>query len=68
MQHFSHDYRDKLVAEHRLISATMGQLQSKNIYASNHGAAILAAAMDELRIKKVQLEGMIDVLNEYLDD
>jgi len=67
MQHFSHEYLDKLIAEHRLVSATIGKLSSNTVYARNHGAAVVSLAMDDLRKKKVELEATIDVLSEYLN-
>jgi hypothetical protein len=66
MQHFSHEYLDKLIAEHRLVSATILKLTNTPMYARNHGS-IVGEAVADLRVKKIQLEGMIDVLQEYLN-
>jgi hypothetical protein len=66
MQHFSHEYLEKLIAEHRLVSATAYQLSSSPMYARNHGAAV-AGAIDNLKLKRIELEGMIDVLQDYLN-
>ena len=70
MQHFSHEHLDKLIAEHRLVSATIARLSSPStnaVYARNHGAAVIIVALDDLRKKKVQLEATIDALSEYLN-
>ena len=68
MQHFSTENLDKLDAEHRLVSATITQLQTVSYgqYASRHGSDAVIAAISNLKIKKIELEGQIDVLNDYL--
>lgn len=67
MQHFSHEYLEKLIAEHRLVSATMNKLSSSPVYVRNHGAQGVSIAVDNLKIKRIELEAMIDVLQEYLN-
>ena len=66
MQHFSHEYLEKLIAEHRIVSATMNKLSTSQVYVRNHGAAV-ASAIDNLKVKRIELEAMIDVLQEYLN-
>ena len=67
MQHYSEEYLDKLVAEHRLVSATIVHIQADwNRIARNHTGTAASSAVSNLLAKKVELEGMIDVLREYL--
>ena len=68
MKHFSQEYLDKLIAEHKLVSATITQIQVNAFaaYSSRHGIDNVHASLGSLKAKKVELEGMIDVLTEYL--
>jgi hypothetical protein len=70
MEIFSHDYKDKLIAEHRLISAAIAHATQPNVFANaarTHSNDICVEAVKSLRVQKVQLEFKIDVLSEYLD-
>jgi hypothetical protein len=69
MQHFSQEYLDKLIAEHKLISATVSQIKtvSFNRYAAVHGHDTVSAAISNLKVRRVELEGQIDVLSDYLN-
>jgi hypothetical protein len=69
MNIFTRDYCDTLLAEHKLVSATITHLQVVDFkkYASTHGADRVQAAAATLSVRKVELEGMIDVLLEYLN-
>ena len=67
MQHFSHEYLEKLVAEQRLVSATIHQLTITNFYSGRHSGQSVSLAVDDLKIKRIQLEAMIDVLRDYLN-
>ena len=67
MKHFSEEYRQKLIAEHKLVSATIQQMtQMYPRYVQNNSADAVAAAISDYKIKKIQLEGQIDVLTEFL--
>ena len=73
MNHFSQEFLDKLIAEHRLISAAILQLTSNHAdngyarYARTHGIDAVDQARKNLYTKKVELEAQIDVLREYLN-
>ncbi len=70
MQHFSHEYLEKLVAEHRLVSAAIIELSRPPGYpkkVKEYGLDVVDAALKNLKAKKVELETMIDVLSEYLN-
>ena len=69
MQHFSKEYLDRLIAEHKLVSATIAHLKGPalNRMVASHGNDAVAGAVNNLRAKKVELEGQIDVLAEYLN-
>jgi hypothetical protein len=68
MQKFSKEYLDDLIAEHRLVSASIThitQVQPAKFY-KTHGSDAVSLALQNLYAKKVQLEAMIDVLSEYI--
>jgi hypothetical protein len=69
MDIFTKEYCDSLIAEHKLVSATITHLQIVDFkkYASTHGHDKVQAAIASLSVKKVELEGKIDVLLEYLN-
>lgn len=68
MKHFSEEYLQTLVNEHKLISASISQMLevSYSRYARSHGADVVAAAASKLRTRKVELEAQIDVLTDFL--
>ena len=68
MQYFSEEYRQQLINEHKLISASIAQLSDIGYarYARSHGVDTIIAALSQLKTKKVELEAMIDVINEYV--
>jgi hypothetical protein len=68
MQHFSQEYVETLIAEHRMVSAAVALI--KNEYPKRtreHGALAVDAALGKMYARKVELEGYIDVLQEYLN-
>lgn len=69
MKHFSEEYRDKLINEHKLVSASINRLTTTDYprQARAHGADTIHAAVQNLKAKKVELEAQIDVLNEFLE-
>ena len=68
MDYFSIEYRNKLINEHRLISTSVAHLsQHAAQKARVHGHDAVAAAINNQMAKKVELEGMIDVLTEFLE-
>jgi hypothetical protein len=73
MNHFSQEFLDKLIAEHRLISAAILQLSSKHSdsgyarYVRSHGVDAVDQARKNLYVRKVELEAQIDVLRDYLN-
>ncbi len=67
MTYFSEEYRQKLVNEHKLVSACITQFTDRyKQYAAFHGADAMTAAHTTLRAEKVALELKIDVLDEFL--
>jgi len=69
MQKFSKEYLDDLIAEHRLVSASINHIthvQPARFF-KTHGSDAIALALQNLHAKKVQLEAMIDVLTEYIN-
>lgn len=68
MQHFSDEYLQSLINEHKLVSASIKQLIENRyqLYARTHGADTVSAAASNLRTRKVELEAQIDVLNDFL--
>ena len=69
MDHFSLEYKDKLVAEHRLISATIAHIGGSQYprMCQTHSQSTVLGALSNLKSRRVELEGMIDVLNEHLN-
>lgn len=70
MQYFSEEYKDKLVNEHKLLTGSINFMQHPGNYAKyvrTHGVDLASAALNDMRIKKVQLEAKIDTLIEFLD-
>lgn len=69
MEHFSEEYLLRLINEHKLISAALAHISNGGAYtqkARQHGIDALTLCVSNLRAKKVELEGMIDVLTEFL--
>ena len=68
MKHFSVEYRDKLVAEHRLISATLLRIAGSDHarMCQQHSQSSVLGAISNLKSRRVELVGLIDVMNEYL--
>lgn len=70
MQHFSHEYLEKLIAEHRLVTASIMELSNPlgaSKMSKKHNIKAVDAAFNNLQARKVELEVMIDVLSEYLN-
>ncbi len=68
MEIFSKQYLSELVAEHKLVSASITRISEYDYprFMKAHGVGPVDAALLELRSKKVQLEAKIDSLTEYL--
>ena len=68
MEHFSNEYRDKLVAEHKLVSAAIAHMKAElPAYSRRHEGAAINAALFNLNARKAELEAYIDVLTAYLN-
>ena len=70
MQVFTKEYLDQLIAEHKLVSASIAHIQTGGNYARfvrNHSQDAVAAGLGALMAKRVELEAKIDVLQDYLD-
>ena len=69
MQHFSQEYLEKLTAEHKLVSATITHITHNKypIFVRQHSVDVVTSAVSNLKTRKVELEGMIDILSEYLN-
>ena len=68
MQHFSREYLEKLVAEHKLISASIAHISTSGPrYCQRHENTTVSQAIQNLKVRKVELEGMIDVLSDFLE-
>lgn len=68
MDHFSVEYRDKLVAEHRLVVAMLERASDKYIYYKQRtNVPVIEGVMLDLKTKKFELELRIDVLTEFLE-
>lgn len=70
MEIFSHDYKDKLIAEHKLVSASIAHITNAHVFshfARVHGNDVCVESLTNLRVQKVQLEAKIDVLSEFLN-
>ena len=70
MQHFSQEFLEKLVNEHKLVSTSLTHLQGQGSYnqkARQHGIDAVVLAVTNLKARKVELEAMIDVLTEFLE-
>ena len=67
MEHFSQEFLDKLINEHKLVNASIHQLTDRyKQYLQAHSSDALTAALTTLRGEKVVLEAKIDVLGEFL--
>jgi len=68
MQHFSQEYLEKLVAEHKLVSASIAHITSSIArYSQRHEGGSISQGVQNLKARKVELEGMMDVLGEFLN-
>lgn len=68
MDHFSIEYRDKLVAEHRLVVAMLERATEKYLYYRQRTTVpVIEGVMFDLKTQKFQLELRIDVLTEFLE-
>lgn len=69
MEKFSKEYYDELLAEYKMVSATIthiGQTDAAR-FARSHGPDVVTAAVTNLKVRKCELEGMLEVLQNYLD-
>lgn len=68
MNHFSQEFLDRLIAEHKLVSSALTHIMHNKypLFVRQHTVDVVAGAVSNLRTKKVELEAMIDVLTEYL--
>ena len=71
MDYFSVEYRDKLMNEHRLISAAHAHLHRRPLRPEERQSQFVAQAREiavsNLLAKKLEIEAMIDVLTEFLE-
>lgn len=68
MDYYSTEYRDKLIAEHRIIVAMLERASEKYIYYRQRTSVpIVEGVMLDLKTKKFELELRIDVLTEFLE-
>lgn len=69
MQHFSQEYLDKLIAEHKLVSASIGRLQGVDYsrQTRSHGVMRVDNTLAAMATRKIELEAYIDTLNEHLN-
>jgi hypothetical protein len=68
MDMFSVEYKQKLVNEHKLVVASINQLnERRHMYVQNHTIGFYDAAVAELKKDKIILEAKIDVLSDFLD-
>ena len=69
MQHFSQEYLEKLIAEHKLVSASYAQLKTIHFkrQIQTHGMLAVEEALSKLATRKVELEAYIDTLTEFLN-
>lgn len=68
MNHYSQEYLDKLIAEHKLISTAYANLHSSaQRFASQHGHDAVSSALSSMRVKRIELESQIEVLSDYLN-
>lgn len=69
MKHFSQEYLESLVAEHKLVSATITHMTTQKYarFVQSHGVDTVSAAVAKLKTRKAELEGMMDVLSDYLN-
>ena len=69
MNLFSKEYLDQLIAEHKLVSVSIGRITERDYprFAKSHGVAAVDTAVLQLKSKKVQLEAMIDSLSDYIN-
>ncbi len=70
MKHFSTEYYEHLVNEHRLITACINHLQTQGVAvqkARHHGQDAYALALTNMKAKRIELETQIDVLGEFLN-
>ena len=68
MEYFSAEYLDRLRDEHKLVSATIAHIKEEvnAVVRRGHSGEAVNAALFNLSAKKIELEGKIDVLNEFL--
>lgn len=67
MDMFSQEYLDKLIAEHKLVNASVMQIQQNYLYYKRFcTVTIIEMELNDLLKKKFSLEVQIDVLNEFL--
>jgi hypothetical protein len=67
MQHFSQEYLQSLVNEHKLIQASINRLtQRRAFYVRENSVSVMDKALDNFRVRKMELEVQIDELNEFL--
>lgn len=74
MQHFSQEYKDKLIAQHKLVAIAISRLTGQGDYSgyaknkiNTHGISAVDAAILQLRAEKLILEAQIDSLSDFLD-
>jgi len=67
MQYFSHEKLEQLVAEHKLLSATINHMTDRFAHFSQqHSAQIANESLIKMRVRRAEIEAQIDVLGDYL--
>lgn len=71
MQIFTQEYKEALIAEHKLINASLLRMTStaaiSGMYANRQGLEIFNMTKNNLLSKKLELEIKIDELIDFLD-
>ena len=71
MKIFTQEYLDSLVAEHKLITATLNRMTQNAanaaMYAARYGGSAFDTTRTNLIAKKLELEVKIDELMDYLN-
>lgn len=71
MKFFTQEYLDSLVAEHKLITATLNRMTQNSanaaMYASRYGASAFDTTRTNMISKKLELEVKIDELMDYFN-
>jgi hypothetical protein len=67
MNVFSHEHLDKLQDELKLINMTLGRLSKDMYFNRTYGAQPTSQAVQNLMIRRIEVEAMIETLNDHLN-